>query len=102
LIYPALSGTALAAELRGRIWDTNTGKAPAAAELALSCGGQPNPHPLGGDGSYSIRDVPSGNCKITVNTSRGKASRTIAINRPVVKFSGETSAVGNGIVLIPR
>lgn len=102
ILSQALSGIASAAELRGRIWDASTGSAPVGGKLQLNCGGKPNPHPLGGKGSYSIRNVPSGNCKLTVTTPSGTASRTIAINRPVVKFSGETRAVGNGIILIPR
>jgi hypothetical protein len=97
ILSQAFSGIASAAELRGRILNAPTG-----AELKLNCGGKPNPHPLGGSGSYSIRNVPSGNCKLTVTTSSGTASRTIAINKPVVKFSGEIRAIGNGIVLIPR
>jgi len=99
-----LSGTASSAELRGRIWDGSTGVAPIDGELALSCGGNPspNPHPLTGSGFYSIRNVPDGTCKLTVTTSRGTASRTIAINKPVVRFSCETRAVGKRLFLISR
>ncbi len=99
-----LSGAACSAELRGRIWDAATGAAPAGGSLELSCGGDPspNPHPLTGSGAYSIRNVPSGTCKVTVHTSQGRASRTVAINKPVVQFSCETRAVGRKVVLIPR
>lgn len=90
------------AELRGRIWDASTGVAPQGGSLKLSCGGSPNPHPLVGKGSYSIRNVPDGTCKLTVTTSSGKASRTITINKPVVQFSCETRTVGKKIVLVPR
>lgn len=99
LLVPAVASSA---ELRGRIWDASTGAAPKGGSLELSCGGSPNPHPLAGKGSYSIRDVPSGTCTLTVTTSRGAASRTITINKPVVQFSCETRTVGNKIVLVPR
>lgn len=99
LIFPAIASSA---ELRGRIWDASTGAAPKGGSLKLSCGGTPDPHPLVGKGSYSIRNVPSGTCELTVTTSRGKASRIITINKPVVQFSCETRAVGNKIVLVPR
>jgi hypothetical protein len=99
LMVPAVASSA---ELRGRIWDASTGAAPKGGSLKLSCGGSPNPHPLAGNGTYSIRDVPSGTCKLTVTTSKGIASRTITINKPVVQFSCETRKVGNKIVLVPR
>lgn len=98
-MVPAVASSA---ELRGRIWDASTGAAPKGGSLKLSCGGSPNPHPLAGNGTYSIRDVPSGTCKLTVTTSKGIASRTITINKPVVQFSCETRKVGNKIVLVPR
>ena len=91
-----------AAELRGRIWDAATGNAPSGGSLQLNCGGSPNPHSLVGNGSYSIRNVPSGPCKITVRTSDGTASRNITINKPVVRFNGETRRAGNRIFLVPR
>ena len=90
------------AELRGKIWDASTGAAPAKGSLRLTCGGKPNPHPLVGNGSYSIRDVRSGSCTLTISTSSGSASRTISINKPVVQFSCETRRAGNTIVLVPR
>lgn len=99
LLVPAVASSA---ELRGRIWDASTGAAPKDGSLKLSCGGSPNPHPLAGNGSYSIRDVPSGTCKLTITTSRGIVSRNITINKPVVQFSCETRKVGNKIVLVPR
>jgi len=99
LLAPAVVSSA---ELRGRIWDASTGAAPQSGSLQLSCGGSPNPHPLAGNGSYSIRDIPGGTCKLTVTTSRGTASRTITISKPVVQFSCETRTVGNKIVLVPR
>jgi hypothetical protein len=102
LILLMLPAVASSAELRGRIWDASTGTAPKEGSLKLSCGGSPNPHPLVGKGSYSIRNVPSGTCELTVTTSSGKASRTITINKPVVQFSCETRAVGKKIVLVPR
>lgn len=94
--------SASSAELRGQIWDAATGAAPANGSLHLSCGGKPNPHPLVGNGSYSIRNVPNGSCKLTVSTSRGTATRTISINKPVVQFNCETRRAGNKIVLVPR
>lgn len=93
---------ASAAELRGRIWDASTGKAPSGGSIQLSCGGKPNPHKLVGTGSYSIRNVPNGSCRATIKTSRGSASRTVTINKPVVQFSSETRTVGNKVLLIPR
>ena len=102
LILLLASTIASAAELRGRIWDAATSKAPENASLRLSCGGNPNPHPLLGSGSYSIRNVPNGTCTLTVNTANGSASRTVTINKPVVQFSGETRKAGNKIFLVPR
>jgi hypothetical protein len=102
LIFLLVPVVASPAELRGRIWDASTGAAPTGGSLELSCGGQPNPHLLAGNGSYSIRNVPSGTCKLTVTTSNGDAARTITINRPVIQFSCETRKVGNRIVLVPR
>ena len=102
LLLLLFSSFASAAELRGRIWDAKTGKAPAKGSLKVSCGGNPNPHSLVGSGSYSIRNVPNGICTLTVNTSNGSASRTITINKPVVQFNGETRKAGNKIFLVPR
>ncbi|MDX1411008.1 MAG: hypothetical protein R3351_02535 [Nitrospirales bacterium] len=102
LMLVLVTSAASAAELRGRVWDAKTKKAPNRGSLELSCGGNPNPHPLVGNGSYSIRNVPNGTCKITVSTSGGKASRTITINKPVVQFNGETRKAGNKIFLVPR
>jgi hypothetical protein len=97
-----LPTVASAAEVRGRIWDASTGAAPAGGEVQLSCGGNPNPYILRGSGNYSIRDVSSGTCQVTVTTSGGSATRSISVNKPVVQFSGETRAIGNRIVLIAR
>ena len=102
LVLCLIASSASAAELRGRIWDAKTGKAPKGGSLKLSCGGNPNPHSLVGSGSFSIRNVPDGSCKITVSVSGGKASRNISINKPVVRFSGEIRKAGNQVLLVPR
>ena len=91
-----------AAELRGRIWDAKTGNAPAGGSLNASCGGNPNPHTLVGSGSYSIRNVPDGTCTLTVSIGNSTASRTITINKPVVRFNGEIRKAGNKFFLVPR
>lgn len=97
-----LTSAVSAAELRGRIWDAATGRAPNMGKIVLSCGGDPSPHPLVGSGTFSIRNVPNGPCTIKLSTSSGSASRNIAINKPVVQFNGETRKAGNKILLVPR
>ena len=92
-----------AAEVRGRIWDETTREAPQGGTIRIVCGSQEFPGTLAPNGSYSIRGVPSGGtCQFFVNAYGLEASRTIAVNGPVVNFSGEVRRVGGTIVLIPR
>ena len=91
-----------AAEVRGRIWDSSTGAAPSDGRLENNCGGTPKSHPLVGNGSYSIRNIPNGSCTLNVITSYGSAARTITVNKPVVQFNSEIRRAGNRIFLVPR
>jgi hypothetical protein len=92
-----------AAELRGRIWEKSTNSAPSNSSLELNCGQDKFTTPLGSNGSYSIRNVPSrATCILTVKIGERSASRAIPVNGPVVEFYAEIRVVDSQLFLIPR
>ena len=98
------SGTASAAELRGRIWNPKTNQAPAGATLHVTCPGFERSLGLADNGQYSVRSLPS-NASCTVAVSIGdKRSSNVAVrtNAPVVRFNAEVRSLSNRILVLPR
>ena len=103
VVVLVMSGDASAAELRGRIREHGSNRAAAGSVVHAVCGGTSKSAGLTGDGSYSIRGLPSGQtCELWVKMgSRVSARVPFTTRGPVARFSGQIRLRGNGLILMP-
>ncbi len=99
----ALPFAAHGAELQGRFWGTGISGAPGSATLHVQCGDFESSAPLSGNGTYSIRDLPSAGCHLKVNVS-GRWSEPIPFKSggSVVQFNGEIRVAGSRVMVLRR
>ena len=105
LIVLLWSGAMSAAELRGRIWNSNnSNQAPANATLHVTCPNFSQNSVLAEAGHYSIRNLPSkATCVVMVSVG-DKQSKEVEIrtNAPVVRFNAEVRSISDRVLLLPR
>ncbi len=101
LLVPFVVGSVQAAEVRGRIRAFGSDTAPADATLEITCSGKKKTLNLSGNGSYTMRGLPSGVfCRLLVR-SGGVASRSARV-KPTARFSAQMRRRSGSIELIPE
>ena len=94
-----------AAELRGTMLEAGTKKGPKNAEIVVECPCEsPDPQKVSGDGTYSVRGIPSG-ARRTLQVKVGeKHSKPIdfTADRPVVRINGEVRVLENKVIVLRR
>lgn len=101
LMVPFVAGSVEAAEVRGRIRAYGGNAAPGDTTLAITCAGKKKTLKLTGDGSYTMRGLPSGSfCRLQVS-SGALASRSTRV-KPTARFSAQMRRRSGSIELIPE